>query len=325
MMNGRAQEQLAILKEIFGECRQYHDEFLFKCPICKHHKPKLSINIEENKYKCWICKEKKRNYGKNIFKLILRFGNEDQINKWKGIVPLIDIVQYDNLFKKEIVKENHKISLSLPNEFLLLCDPKNKERAQVPLNYLYQRKMSFDEIIFFRLGFAVAGELKKRIIFPSFDIDGSLNFFSGRTYDNHPIKYLNASVSKEKVIFNELNLNFESDLILSEGPFDIIKGGNAVPLLGSSFSNGSNLFKKIILHDSPVYIALDADAQDKECEIIEKLLSFDIEVHKMDLFPYKDLGEMSKEEILERKHNAVYVNQQNFMSLMIKSKLKRIK
>ena len=100
----------------------------------------------------------------------------------------------------------------------------------------------------------------------------------------------------------ELYIDWSEDLTLTEGVFDaIIAGQNSVPILGSTLKQQSKLFKSIILNDTPVYVALDLDAQKKASYLVENLIKYGAEVYKIDVFPYNDVGEMPKKEFLNRK------------------------
>ena len=118
-------------------------------------------------------------------------------------------------------------------------------------------------------------------------------------------KYLNPPVPKD-IIFNELYLDFDQDLVIVEGIFDaIVAGPNAVPILGSTLRENSKLFQMIVKADTPIYIGLDIDAENKSKRIIKDLLNYGIEVYKVDTFGYDDIGSMTKEEFLKRKNEAV--------------------
>ena len=98
---------------------------------------------------------------------------------------------------------------------------------------------------------------------------------------------------------------FTEDLIIVEGAFDAIKAGsNAIPLLGSQLSERSVLFQKIVKHGPKVYLALDPDAEKKSTNLIKKLLTYGITLCKVEIMPYSDVGEMSREEFLTRKSQA---------------------
>jgi DNA primase len=118
-------------------------------------------------------------------------------------------------------------------------------------------------------------------------------------------------VSKD-VIFNELSIDWSSDVTIVEGVFDAIKAKNAIPLLGSTMRENSKLFKEIIKNDPKVYIALDPDAEKKAEKLMKDLLLFDAEVYKIDIPKGKDVGDMSKEEFLDRKSVAKLVKETDY-------------
>ena len=132
---------------------------------------------------------------------------------------------------------------------------------------------------------------------------------------------MNPPASKSKIIFNELYIDWNEDLVLTEGVFDaIIAGKNSVPILGSSLKEQSRLFKSIITNDTPVYVALDADAEKKASYLVENLIKYGAEVYNIDVFPYSDVGEMPKKEFLKRKRAARLVSSEDaFLQKFINS------
>jgi hypothetical protein len=103
-----------------------------------------------------------------------------------------------------------------------------------------------------------------------------------------------------------------------EGVFDaIVAGRNSIPLLGSTLRVDSHLFRKIVQKDASIYIALDPDAERKALEIIKNLLTYDVELYKIDIEPYKDLGEMPKEEFETRKNSAPRMNFEELLQRII--------
>ena len=100
-----------------------------------------------------------------------------------------------------------------------------------------------------------------------------------------------------------------------EGVFDALVAGNAVPILGSTLRSGSELLRKIVRNDTPVYIALDPDAAAKERRIIEMLLRYDIELYKIDVSEYEDVGSMPREVFEDRKNNASFIDRDNYLLL----------
>ena len=122
------------------------------------------------------------------------------------------------------------------------------------------------------------------------------------------MKYKNPPVSKD-IIFNELLIDWEEPIVLVEGIFDAVQAKNSIPLLGSTISVNSNLFNKIIEHSSTVYFALDKDAENKSFKIINMFVEHGIEVFKINIDGYEDVGQMSKNVFNERKINAEQMTQ----------------
>ena len=59
---------LRLLASVLGKgLDKNHGNHWYKCPYCKHHKEKLSINVTNQKWQCWVCGKKGRKII-NIFK-----------------------------------------------------------------------------------------------------------------------------------------------------------------------------------------------------------------------------------------------------------------
>mgnify|MGYP001175025941 FL=1 len=124
---------------------------------------------------------------------------------------------------------------------------------------------------------------------------------------------MNPDASRD-IIFNHLYLDFDEDLTIVEGVFDaIIAGPNAVPILGSTLNESSELFQEIVRNDTPVYVALDRDAKKKENKLIEKFLEYGIEIYKIDTSAYEDVGAMPKANFLHLKKKATLINSDNYL------------
>ena len=124
---------------------------------------------------------------------------------------------------------------------------------------------------------------------------------------------MNPSLSKD-IIFNHLYIDWDSDIILVEGVFDaIVAGPNAIPLLGSTLREESKLFQEIVRNDSSIFIALDKDAEKKSKKIISKLLSYGIEIYKIDTSGLDDVGVMTKEEFVTRKEEAINIKNDDYL------------
>jgi DNA primase len=307
-------EALKVLHEVIGDHRQTSkNEHYFKCPECDHYKYKLAINLDKNAFHCWVCDYR----GRNIRRLIRRFGSFIQLQKWDSISDRTDLERFADLFV-ERSSERSKTKVELPEEFRSLCAENIPATGAYALKYLEKRGLTRSDILKWKIGYCFSGEYRNRIIVPSFDEDGDCSYFIARSYTGDSYKYKNPSASKD-VVFNELFINWNEDLTLVEGVFDAIVCGNAVPILGSTLRPGSDLLRKIVYNDTPIYIALDPDAAAKERRIIKMLLEYDIELYKIDVSGYEDIGSMSKETFEERKNNASFIDRDNYLLLNLLS------
>lgn len=294
--------------EILGSCFKSGDEFLFHCPFCHHRKRKLSINFQKNVWKCWICEAS----GQNLNYLVNRFGSPTEKQTWAALSGNSSMAEKSDLL--ELLRGEEKIEveekLSLPEEFRTLVSNKADILSIPARNYLYSRGIVKEDIFFWKIGYALRGDYENRIIVPSFSVTGDVNFFVGRSYLGDWSKYKNPS-KKKNLVFNELFIDFRRPVVLTEGVFDAIKAGpNSIPLLGSTLDKKSKLFFEIAKNNSTVYLALDVDAKRKEFKIIKSFLEYDIDVRKIIVAPYKDVGEMTKEVFEKRKAEAIKYNKQ---------------
>jgi len=292
-------EKISILKSILGSPIAKGKEYLFFCPTCKHHKPKLSINIQKDVFKCWVCGYS----ATSIYRLVRKFGSFLEKSRWGDLDQQVDIniSLYEKLFPGK--KKEEEPVVQIPEEFCSLANNNLPATAIMAKKYLKARGVTRRDILKWKIGFCYDGEYGGRVIIPSFGAGGKPNYFIARSYEQHWDRYKNPPVSRN-IIFNDLYVDWKNDLCLVEGVFDAIVAENAVPLLGSVLSEKSRLFKEILNHDTPVYLALDADAEKKSVRLISSLLKYGLEVYKVDIHPYNDVGDMSKEEFLSRKKNA---------------------
>ena len=110
-------EKIKIINNILGSARRVKDEHLYHCPFCKHHKKKMSVNFAKNYFKCWVCDAR----GKNIYRIVRRFGTYDQRQKWLQLDGRLDLSEFDKFFA-EINEKEIKQTISLPDEFVSLCN-----------------------------------------------------------------------------------------------------------------------------------------------------------------------------------------------------------
>lgn len=310
-------EKLQILEKIFGNSKKVGEEHLFFCPQCDHHKPKLSINVDKNKYKCWLgCSL----VGSNIFSLVLKFGNKFQVNEWKIYSNDVKLEDFDMFFTDNSQKQHSQIKL--PEHFKPLSSNKLSEDCYDAISYLSRRGIDEYDIKKWKIGFCKQGSFYNRIVVPSFTESGDLNYYCTRDYSGKSkYAYINSN-SDKNIIFNEINIDWTRPITITEGVFDSIKCENSVPILGKTLISSSLLFKKILENKQDVYMGLDIDAEDASSKIIKKLISYGVNVFKMNISPYKDLGEMTKEEVSYRKTHADKISDTtDYLRFMILSKL----
>ena len=302
-------DKLSILKEILGPYRiERKGQYLFQCPnpSCRHHKPKLAINLNSGG-KCWICDMR----SPNLRFFVKRFGNRDQLAQWDKITGEIDLSnkRASPLDRPEEIEE--RVQVNLPPEFRSLTS--NAGIAGSPaMKYLTNRGIDEQDIIRWKIGFANEGKYRDRIIIPSFNLDGDLDYFIARTYTDDWIKYLNPD-HKHDIVFNELFIDWHEDVVLVEGVFDAIVAGNAIPLLTSTLREESKLFSALVKHNPDVYLALDPDAKRKEQKIALKLKEYGLNVFKIEVEPYADVGKMSKIEFAKRKSEATFLDSSAYL------------
>ena len=297
-----------ILSEVLGGSYRSSHEYLYHCPKCKHHKKKLSVNIDKNVFKCWICDWS----GRSLRRIIRQYGSYSQQIEWSKLDSTVDISNFqEQLFSKDVVEKIQHVSL--PKEFVSLANKNLPYSSLNPRNYLKERGVTQEDIVRWKMGYCPEGEYAKRIVVPSFGMDGHCNYFVARSYDNAWKKYLAPPISRD-IAFNELFIDWDSDVSIVEGVFDaVVAGPNAVPLLGSTLREDSNLFAKIIENDTPVYMALDPDAEKKAMRLIKSLLQYGVEIYKVNIAPFSDVGEMSKHEYNQRKTEAELIDLDNYL------------
>ena len=151
-------EKIGILKEILGYySREGTNQLLFKCPSCDHHKKKLSVNIEKGLFKCWVCDWS----GRNLYKILRRYGSYHQKQTWRRFDQQTDINHFaEKLFGIEESTTQQKINL--PPGFVSLANLNLPSTASRAANYLESRAITKKDILKGRgvKGFEEGGEVR---------------------------------------------------------------------------------------------------------------------------------------------------------------------
>lgn len=283
------------------------------CPFCKHNnknKFKLVIQLEKNYYHCWLCDKK----GSNILNVVkkINISKVDELKKYFNIKSsnkssdLSDIVaKLDyNFLKSDIDNIEHE-TVALPSDYKLLANLYNTTDPDFRdcFRYIIKRGIDKHKLYFLKIGVSKDLDFKRSIIIPSFDTKGVLNYYTSRKIDvdtHNTFKYKNASIKKNNIIFNELNIDWSLPLTLVEGPLDLLKtNDNATCLLGSSLTKDMKLFNEIVKNKTEVMLALDKDVYHKSLKIANLLTEYDIKVNIIDTRIANDVGDMKKEDFLK--------------------------
>ena len=297
------EEKLSIITGFLGKSYKSNNEHLFQCPFCKHHKRKFSVNIQRGVYKCWICDQK----GRNLYRLVRKFGSQKDREAWKAFSgDKADLNDFESLFE-EVEEDNFEQIVEMPPNFHTLT---GNVHFRVPLQYLEKRGISRKDILKWKIGFCSDGPFKGRIIIPSFNENGDLNYFIARTFTDEYRRYKNPPVSRD-IVFNELYVDFDKEVTIVEGAFDAVKADNAVPILGSTIRETSRLFKKIVQNNTPVLLALDPDAKYKANNIKRLFFKYGIEVRELQYDDERDVGDMSKKEVEKLSQEAPIIGEED--------------
>ena len=299
-------EKLKIIKAVLGRSYQSGGEQLFHCPFCNHHKMKMSVNVDKSAFKCWICDKS----GRDLGYLVRRFGTRQDKDEWSKYDDQVEITDFDFLFKPPDEPVEQRIDL--PEELVSLATKTPPASSWAAQRYLTKRGVTKADILKWKIGYCPEGEYAGRIIVPSFNSYGFANYFIARSYGYEWPRYKNPPASRD-IIFNELYVNWDEDIVIVEGVFDAIKAGNAVPLLGSTLREGSALFEALVKNNARVLLALDADAERKSRSIARLLSYYGVETYAIDTTGFEDVGAMSKEEFNNRKNNATIVEKDNYL------------
>jgi DNA primase len=126
------------------------------------------------------------------------------------------------------------------------------------------------------MGFCDKGSHAGRIIVPSYDKNGELNYYIARSWDpNSRAKYKNPEAEKDKILFNEKLIDWKKDIYIVEGVFDGFFLLNSIPMLGKHMSEllFGELYSKA---KKKIIIALDGDAYENALKLYHELNGGDL-------------------------------------------------
>ena len=285
---------LGLLESVLGKGKPDKNkrDHAFHCPICNHKKPKLIVNIFTGQYNCWTCHPATK--GKTPVSLFKKLGVEKE-----------RMVEMKGYFKGDRTKieDSETTRVFLPKEFISMTENDKSLEYRRATVYLKNRGINEFDVRKYNIGYCKEGRYRNRVIVPSYDKNGQVNYFIARSFEKEPYqKYDAPSVNKTEIIGLEYHINWTVPVILCEGVFDAIAiKRNVVPLFGKSITKALML-KLVESQVKTVYLALDKDALKEALTYSEQLINLGKEVYLIELDGKdpSDLGFTSMTELLQK-------------------------
>ena len=259
------------------------DEYMFFSPFVSHYKPKLQINMSSQKWHCWVSDQG----GHSLYSLFKKINADSRY-----FSELKDIV-FIPTTKDEV---ESKVVVSLPREYQSLSSKSKSLFYKHATKFLKQRRINETDIKKHKMGFCDDGVYQNRIIIPSYDGNGIINYFVGRSFMGSGMKYKNPNVSRDIVPF-EWFIAWSYPIVLCEGVFDAISiRTNAIPMLSKKPSK--SLLTKIFQEQvKTIYIALDNDAKKDAYNLSEFFKDFGIDSKVVNLPKNEDPNDLGFERM----------------------------
>ena len=254
-----------LLEEVLGDHGLHYPnrgQISFNCPVCDdgRNKHNMEVNYIDNVYKCWSCGDSEGTHGA-LGRIFDKYGNRKQKKLYNVLKP-----------ETVVKREKKKKTLKLPEGFTLFKDssPVYPVRRQA-INYLKNRGITDEMIEKFGIGFCDKGDHAGRIVIPSYNTKGELNYYIARSWNPMSrAKYKNPEAEKDKIIFWENLIDWNKDIYLVEGAFDGLFVDNPIPMLGKHMSEllFETIYKKA---KANIIICLDADAWENAVKLYHEL------------------------------------------------------
>jgi DNA primase len=301
---------LQLLESVLGKGKPTSGgNISFFSPFTSHYKPKLEIRLTPDAagnytWHCWISDKKGKSISSLFKQLNLPKERHEQLNR------IIESSKYRVSVKETKINQ----TIQLPAEYAPLWIKKNTPDYRNAMYYLINRGVTVFDILKYRIGYCESGEYSGKIIIPSYDQDGQLNYFVSRAfYKSDKFKHKNPKISKDIIGF-EMFINWSQPIVLCEGAFDAIAvKRNAIPLFGKIIQGA--LQKKIIEERvKDIYICLDADALKNALSIAEKFMAEGLNVYFIEL-QNEDASELGFQKITEIIENTDILTFERVMEL----------
>jgi DNA primase len=258
-MSDEIEVLVELLTDVLGKPKQHYEskgQISFDCPVCSDEKGldhgdgkgNLEINYGKHVYKCWSCGETYGTQGP-LGKLFDKFGSKKQ-------KKLYELIKPEELKKDDI----RRPKLRLPEGYTSFENSNPKFIPHIEaMRYLTSRGITDEIIKKYKIGYTVNGDFSYRIIVPSYNSEGVLNYFVARSWVPKKMKYKNPTAEKDQIIFNEGAVDWKKDVYLCEGVFDSFFLPNPIVMLGKKMSKllFETLYNKA---EGNIIICTDGDA-----------------------------------------------------------------
>ena len=123
------------------------NEFMYWSPFITHHKRKLQVNIQTQKWHCWVS----NTGGRNLFQLFKKVNaSREQFNE---LVELVGEPKYSR-----VKKQDKKDLVRLPDEYKPLWNGGDGIVKRHALTYMYKRGFTDDDILKHNIGYCDEGK-----------------------------------------------------------------------------------------------------------------------------------------------------------------------
>jgi len=246
---------LELIEDVLGEPKKTYEtrnQYGYDCPNCMDikgmengdNKGNLEINLNKFVYHCWSC-----DISGPLGRIFDDYGTKAQ-------KKVYDLIKPEELKQEDIKRPK----LRLPEGFTTFQDSNPRFIPHMEAyRYLQSRGITDEMIERFKIGYTVSGDFAYRVIVPSFNKEGVLNYFTARSWVPKKMKYKNPSIPKDEIIFNESLIDWDKDIYLCEGVFDSFFLTNSMVMLGKKMSK--LLFETLYTKaNGQVIICCDGDA-----------------------------------------------------------------
>ena len=280
------------------------NEYMYWSPFVQHHKPKLQVNIETGKWHCWVSNQG----GHNLFQLLKQV-NADRI-LFKELSDAVGSTYYTS-----DKKDDKQIILNLPKEAKPLWNGGDSVQKLHALKFIMERGLTMEDVVRYNLHYCLNGVYQNRIIVPSYDSNGQLNYFVGRDFYKGGMKYKNPPIPKDIIGF-DLYIDWSQPIVLCEGVFDAIAiKNNSIPLFGKTIL--PKIFEKIINKKvKHIIISLDEDAFQDSLKMIKKFFDNGISVNFVKL-TNSDPSDLGYKKMIDKLETSTEVNFKELMRMKI--------